>query len=263
MQHIITLLTDFGIRDTYVGQLKASILGVCRACHLVDLTHQVGPQNVLQGALLLADAAFQFPKGTIHVAVVDPGVGTERRIVAAEFDGQTFVLPDNGLLTYVLESRDCTKAVVLDNPEYWRSPVSNTFHGRDIMGPVAGHLAAGCLLTRLGTPTQSLQRVDFATQAALQEEPHSAKSLQARVLHIDHYGNVILEFGPQTPAAEQYRVGDSDQLVVKVSTYGRADDGELVLLRGSSGRWELAKVGGSAAKQVHVRLGQTLAFRDE
>ena len=131
---LITLTTDFGLASHYPAQLKAAILGIHPAAQVVDITHAIGPQNVREGAVILADVTPQFPASTIHVAVVDPGVGTQRKLIYAEIAGQRYVLPDNGLLTPLL-SRGLARAFFLEEPRWWRSAVSHTFHGRDILAP--------------------------------------------------------------------------------------------------------------------------------
>ncbi|HET8575537.1 MAG TPA: SAM-dependent chlorinase/fluorinase, partial [Methylomirabilota bacterium] len=146
---IITLTTDFGSRDPFVGVMKGVILGICPAARLVDLSHEVSPQDVLEGALMLESSARFFPPGTIHLAVVDPGVGSRRRGLAVSAAGQCFVGPDNGLFTATLEEPGWV-AVSLENPAYRLTQVSGTFHGRDIFAPAAAHLACGVALERLG-----------------------------------------------------------------------------------------------------------------
>ena len=156
-QPLITLLTDFGSRDTYVGVLKGVIAGICPEAAVVGLTHAVPPQDIRAGAFHLLVACPYFPAGSVHLAVVDPGVGTDRPLLAVEAGGHSFVGPDNGLLRWIVEwlATDTWRAVRLAEPRYWLAPaseVSHTFHGRDIMAPVAAHLAAGVALDRLGSP---------------------------------------------------------------------------------------------------------------
>ena len=173
---VIALLTDFGVRDTYVGELKGAVLSINPTVTIVDITHSVPPQDVRVGAFLLGNAAAAFPAGTVFVAVVDPGVGTERRPVLLETPQGAFVAPDNGLLTRVAWHDDHhpppstsglaplpsgVKAWHLTNPAYWRSSVSNTFHGRDVFAPVAAHYAAGVPAAEMGSPVTELWRLPF------------------------------------------------------------------------------------------------------
>ena len=160
-QPLITLLTDFGSRDSYVGVLKGVIAGICPKAAVVDLTHAVPPQDIRAGAFQLLVACPYFPAGSVHLAVVDPGVGTDRPLIAVEAGGHSFVGPDNGLLRWIVErlAGDSWRAVELTEPRYWLAPaseVSHTFHGRDVMAPMAAHLAAGVALERLGSPVSAL-----------------------------------------------------------------------------------------------------------
>ncbi len=157
---IITLLTDFGTADVYVAQMKAVILQAVPNCQIIDVTHHIAPQNVSLGARALRDASMLFPQGTIHIAVVDPGVGSDRRIVAAKINHQIFILPDNGLLSEVLRDFPLQQAVALTESRFWRPTISNTFHGRDIMAAVAGHLASGTQLSELGPTISDLKKLD-------------------------------------------------------------------------------------------------------
>src|SRR5687767_6797222 len=182
---IIAFLTDFGTRDHYVGAMKGAALGICPDATLVDITHDVPPQDVLTGALELSAACPYFPAGTVFVAVVDPGVGTTRRGIAAQAGGFRFVAPDNGLLTVVLRDLGPATVVDLTNPRYGRDRVSRTFEGRDRFAPAAGWLAAGIELSSLGTPVH--ERIELKV-------PGSAVSgdrLWGEVLLVDRFGNLV------------------------------------------------------------------------
>ncbi|MDX1531546.1 MAG: SAM-dependent chlorinase/fluorinase, partial [Rhodothermales bacterium] len=167
MPHLLTLTTDFGLDDGYVAAMKGVIHAIAPGLRTVDITHAVAPQDVMGAAFVLRQAAFFFPPDTVHLVVVDPGVGTERRAVAARIGGHTFVGPDNGLLS-LLPGGDAPEALVtLDRPTYWRSPhPSATFHGRDIFAPAAAHLAAGRALGEVGTPAEALQRLHWVRPRA-------------------------------------------------------------------------------------------------
>lgn len=270
---IVTLLTDFGLSDSYVAQMKGVVLSRLPHCSLVDITHDIPPQDIAAGARQLRMVVDCFPPETVHVAVVDPGVGTRRAIVAARMADQFFVAPDNGLLSLVVERYGLQAAVVLDQPQWWRDPVSPTFHGRDIMAPVAGHLAAGASMSVMGTAVSALQTLpEIAWTNAVAENTLALM----RVVAIDHFGNVILE--PQWPgqsALGQSAIGQTDQGRVEidvmiestvhsvslVSTYGQAAAGSAVLLLGSAGELELAVVNGSAAQTFGVKLGQIVSLQ--
>ena len=184
----ITLLTDFGLKDGYVGVMKGVIWGICPGVQIADITHSVSPQNVLEGAIVLERTAPFFPEGTVHVAVVDPGVGTRRRPIAARLGEQFFVGPDNGLFTLLLEKNRSqqkpVEVVHLDQPRYWLGDVSNVFHGRDIFAPVAAHLANGVPLASLGSVIQ-----DAAVLYLPQPKPIPG-GWSCQIITIDQFGNL-------------------------------------------------------------------------
>jgi S-adenosyl-L-methionine hydrolase (adenosine-forming) len=243
---IVTLLTDFGAADTYVGQMKGAILGVAPSVTLVDLTHVVAAQDVFGGAFLLWSAVETLAAGTVHLAVVDPGVGSPRRGVAARAArGDLFVGPDNGLLVPALARLGgCTLAVELNNPEFWRPRQARTFHGRDIFGPVAGHLAAGVALEALGSPIE-LQR-PFELQLA--------DGLSGVVLHVDGFGNLITNLRAERLPAE-FDVVLNNRRIPRQAYYAAAQPGALLALIGSSGLLEISLRDGNAAAVLHARRG--------
>jgi S-adenosylmethionine hydrolase len=232
---IVTLLTDFGLADSYVGQVKAAVLAVAPTATIVDLSHAVRPQDVFGGAFVLWSAVEAFAVGTVHLAVVDPGVGSARRGIAARSArGDVFVGPDNGLLVPALERLGgCAAAVELTEQRYWRPVVSNTFHGRDIFGPVAGHLAGGVPLEALGTP------IELARPFAL----GFADGPRGEIVHIDTYGNLITNL--RVPPHAKLRLGE--RIVNVRPFYAEAQPGELLALVGSSGLIEIAVRDGNAA----------------
>jgi S-adenosylmethionine hydrolase len=186
---VITLLTDFGLGDHYVAAMKGVILGICPHARLIDISHNITPFSISEGAYTLAQAWKYFPQGTVHLAVVDPGVGSARRAIAAEVDGHRFVSPDNGLLTMVLACARGAKVREISARRYFREPVSNTFHGRDIFAPFAAHLAKGLPLARAGKQLADPVMGDFAKPIQL------ANGLwRGTVLSIDRFGNIITNF---------------------------------------------------------------------
>jgi S-adenosyl-L-methionine hydrolase (adenosine-forming) len=241
---IVTLLTDFGLDDAYVGAMKGAILGVYPKATLVDLSHGVRPFAVLQGAFLLDSAWRSFPVGTVHVAVVDPGVGTDRKAIAFKAADHFFIGPDNGLFTFLIEP--ISEAVSLATPP----EAAPTFHGRDVFGPVAARLAAGIALAQLGTPRQQEPlRLPDAWASKVGE------AWRAQVLHCDHFGNVITNL----PIRALARIKVINGAPVRtVETYEEAHPNELVALVGSSGRIEFALREGSAANRLHTAPGETL-----
>lgn len=248
---LLALLTDFGLADGYAGVMKGVALGIAPDVRLVDLTHDVPPQDVRAGAWVLATSWRYFPAGTIFLAVVDPGVGTSRRPVALEAGGRFFVGPDNGLFGYVLAEAPAARAVALDNPAYHRpdpAGPSATFHGRDIFAPCAAHLAAGVPLEALGTP------LDPATLAALPlpRPTWEGDMLRAHVLHVDRFGNLITDVGPAladrvlaAPETAARIVGRA--IAARARTFGEGPVREPFLLRDSSGHLAIAVRNGSAA----------------
>jgi S-adenosylmethionine hydrolase len=255
---LITLLSDLGTEDTYVGVMKAVILGICPGARIVDLCHGIAPQDIEQAAFLLETAWGYCPEGTVHVVVVDPGVGSERRLVAAEARGHYFVAPDNGVLTYVLAGAREHTAFCLERPDLFLPDVSQTFHGRDILAPVAAHVALGMPLDELGSEvTGSLER--FPISRPVVEE----SGLVGHVIHVDRFGNLVTDLTEADLATWQREVG-ADQFVIKVGdsvieevrvAYAGASPGELLALVGSSGRLEIALNLGSAATCLGVGAG--------
>ncbi len=263
---IVTLTTDFGLADPYVGILKGVIWSIYPQARIVDLTHQVLPQAILQGAFLLAEAYPYFPPGTVHLAVVDPGVGTERRAIALETPQAFFVAPDNGLLSCVWENlsaeeRAASRLVELTEPRYWRSPVSSTFHGRDIFAPVAAHLAAGLPLDSLGRPRESLLLLEG--RRPLRE---GDGSIVGQIVHIDRFGNGCTNIGADL-LMELSGQGRLEILCKDLRlrglgrTYAEGQPGRPLALIGSHGRLEIALREDSAAARLGLRIGDIVRVR--
>lgn len=252
---IITLTTDFGTGSLYVAAMKGVILSINPAATIVDLTHDVRAQDIRHGAVVLDDVAELFPPGTIHVAVVDPGVGTARGLVYAEIGTQRYVAPDNGLLSLVAARTAPTRVVRLEKAEYWRQPISFTFHGRDIMAPVAAHLSLGLDPERLGSPQARL--LDFAWPSVR----ITADRIVGAVLEIDSFGNLVTNI---TAEMLENRPTDNRAWVICniyetwgiYATYAMQPRGTLVALVGSSGRLEISVVGDNAASRLGVQIGE-------
>ncbi len=255
---LITLTTDFGLDDAYVAAMKGVIFSIAPDLRTVDVSHGVTPQDVMGAAFVLRDAAPYFPEGTVHLAVVDPGVGTARRPIAARIGGQLFVGPDNGLFSLLLDGGEPEAVVVLDRPAFWRTPEpSRTFHGRDIFAPVAAHLASGRSLDDLGSRTDTLQRLHWVRARA------DAEGLQGWVAHIDRFGNAITNI----PAALllAHRAGrplkcyvGSTILTGLEETYADVEEGEPVALIGSSGWLEVGVRDGDAAELLSIHKGSAV-----
>ncbi len=251
---VVTLLSDFGIRDTYVGQMKGVMLGINRDAQLVDLTHEIRAQDVTEGAFQLATAWKTFPEGTVHVAVVDPGVGTSRRAIAFRFEGQYFVLPDNGLASFVLGSAVPECAVVLDRPAARLPNVSFTFHGRDLFSPAGAQLSRGMKLQDLGTAIDP----DSIIRLAFPSVERRDGMVRGPVVSIDHFGSCRTFIRPEDLPASQDRVTvRCGRAVVRgiVRTYGDVPEGRTLALFGSYGGLEIAVRGGDAAKAWELERG--------
>jgi S-adenosylmethionine hydrolase len=251
---LISLLTDFGVADTYVGQMKAAILRVAPTATLVDLTHAVPPQDIREGAFLLWTAVEVFPAGSLHLAIVDPGVGSGRRAVAVRSRrGDILVGPDNGLLLPALEHLGgLAAAVELTEPAYWGPARSRTFHGRDLFAPVVGHLAAGVPLEKVGRPVEQLE-------APFRFPPPGVEDGQplGEVLHVDTYGNLITNLpGAQLPARFRVRIGLTVVEGAPHPNYQAVAPGELLALMGSSNLLEISVRDGNAASTLGVDRGE-------
>jgi S-adenosylmethionine hydrolase len=244
---LLTFLTDFGLRDHYVAVMKAAALGRAPDLGIVDISHDVPPQDVERGAFLLAEAAPWFPVGTVHVVVVDPGVGTARRGLVARVDGQVVVAPDNGVITALWARATEKEAWDLSAPGLGLPHRSATFHGRDLFAPVGASLAVGALRPEdCGAPIEPSLRP--APEPRL--EPLRAVG---RVQTIDGYGTLVSDLRDLPVEAPRIELGG--RAVPWVRTYGEAADGALVALIGSGGWVEIARVNGSAAEALGLGVG--------
>jgi hypothetical protein len=256
-QPIVTLLTDFGLSDSYVGQMRGAILSVLPDAHVADITHAIPPGDILAGSLALAESAPFFPDRTTHCVVVDPGVGTDRRILVARYAGQTVVCPDNGLLTFLDRELPLEQIVVVRNEEYYgTSNVSPTFHGRDIMAPVAARVAAGLPLGRLGPQPETFKMLELPEPQALAEG-----RVEGEIIHVDHFGNLVSNI-PARLMAET--LGHPHRRAVTcagrevgpiLATYGHVESGQPLALINSNGLLEVAVNGGSAAEALSAGVG--------
>ena len=250
----ITLLSDFGVQDVYVGVMKGVIAQINPGLQVIDLTHQIPPQNIAAGRFCLMSAYSYFPSDTVHVAVVDPGVGSQRRGVAVKFAGGYLVGPDNGLLSGVLSLSPAQAAVELTNPDYWRSPhPSSTFHGRDIFAPAGAHLASGVPLEQLGNliDPNSLVQLSLPCQ---QTEAEISGCIQ----YIDTFGNLITNI-PAAAVKGTWSVKVKDIFIPSGHTYSDRQVGELIALGGSHGWVEIAVNGGSAQSRLQLDWGDSIA----
>jgi len=256
MPPIITLLTDFGLADGYAGVMHGVILGINPQATIVDLTHEVPPQDIRYGAYVLAASYRHFPPGTIHVAVVDPGVGSQREALAAEVAGQFFLAPDNGVLSYVL-AEGYSALIRLTEPRYWLPNPSRTFHGRDIFAPAAAHLSLGVPLAALGEPF---------TEPLLLPIPRPVQrpdgTWVAHIIHVDRFGNLITDLRPEVARPELItgaRV-KGRTITAVVETYSDVPSGAPAILVSSGGTFEIAVRDGDARAELGANVGDEVIF---
>jgi len=252
-RRLISLLTDFGTRDAFVGIMKGVILGINPAACLVDLSHEVPAQDIRAGALILRSAAAFFPPGTIHVAVVDPGVGSARRALLLETRNAVFIGPDNGLLSLAAPAEAVVRSLQLTNPEYWLAPRSHTFHGRDVFAPVAAHLSLGVAPERFGPSVPTLERV------TLPVAERRGTGLTGSVISIDHFGNLVTniteaDLGPFSKERLLVSI-EGVRIHGIVTSYAAVAVGAPAALINSWGMLEIAVRNGSAAQQFGVQPG--------
>lgn len=263
---LITLLTDFGTRDEYVGVMKGVIAGINPDARVVDISHSIDPQDIVQGAFILAAAYPYFPAGTVHVAVVDPGVGTARRVLAVACGGHRLVAPDNGLLERVLARQADIIAVCVENPRYFLKPVSDTFHGRDIFAPVAAHLAGGLPLTELGPV---IDQQTMVTGVIPRWRFSTSTCLEGRVVALDRFGNLMtnidaagIDMLVRRFPGRQLTVELGDKRIDGlVNTYAGAEANRPVALIGSRGLLEIAVNRGNARQFLKADKNDVVRVR--
>lgn len=248
-QNLITLLTDFGLQDVYVGVMKGVIAKINPHVQIIDLTHQIPPQNILCGRFNLINAIPYFPDGTIHLAVVDPGVGSKRRGVGISFEKGYLIGPDNGIFSGILEQYQVNLAVELNNPQYWDNlEPSNTFHGRDIFAPVAAHLAKGVKLEELGS------KIDLNSLIKTDLPKYGRKGLEiiGFIQYIDIFGNLVTNIPAIEVQNKSWSIIVNNLIIPSGETYSSVAEGELVTLIGSHGWVEIAVNKGSAKMSLNL-----------
>lgn len=252
---ILTLLSDFGLSDVYIGVMKGVIAQVNPQLTVVDLTHQLPPQNVAAGRFSLMNAWSYFPNETVHVAVVDPGVGSHRRAIAVEFAGGFLVGPDNGLFSGVLDQQPARRAVELSNSQYWRTPAtSHTFHGRDIFAPVGAHLASGAAFENLGPEIDPATLVQLAVPGVIQTE----SEITGVVQYVDQFGNLITNIPGRAVAGKGWAVRVHNLTIPSYETYSDSAPSQPLALIGSHDWVELAVNGGDAHFQLRLGWGDSV-----
>ena len=261
---VLSITTDFGITNGFVGVMKGVIYGIAPDVRIVDISQLISAQNVLEGAYAMWRAVPFFPPGSVHVGVVDPGVGTKRRPIGVHLGDQYFIVPDNGLLTPLILDAERDGEVVefvhLDNPKYWLPKVSNTFHGRDIFAPTGAHLAVGVPLSEMGTPITDPIRLDLPRPEKIDT------GWLAHVTIIDIFGNLTTDLPAEV-------LGDHRDVLIRVrgheingiiDSYGHREIGDLVAVVDSEYYVEVAVVNGSAAKRLGAQVGDVVdvVYRD-
>jgi S-adenosyl-L-methionine hydrolase (adenosine-forming) len=254
---IITLTTDFGLSDPYVAMMKGVILTINPSARIVDVTHQIGTGAIFQAALLIRETFPYFPEGTVHLAVVDPGVGSDRRLLALQAGAHLFVGPDNGLFWPVFRDFEGTRAVQLTQSRYFLPSITQTFHGREIFAPVAAHLSLGLSLESLGTTVRDLTTLNIP-------RPYVKEGvLCGQIIRVDNFGNLVTnisgreltEFLESAPA----RVEAGKLLIRKLSRiYADSEEGEPLALINSSNLLEIAVRLGRASEYIGLRNGEII-----
>ena len=250
---VITLLSDFGLSDYFVGAVKGVMLSLNPDVVFVDISHQVPPQDIFTGAFTLNQAYSCFPQGTIHFAVVDPGVGTARKALAATAAGHYFVAPDNGILTYIMEANEDFVAYEITAEHYFRKPVSATFHGRDVFAPVAAWISRKIELHQLGPVLQSPVRLQIPPLKRVRDA-----LIQGTILAIDHFGNLITNLKPEDVSMPFKMLAGQREITALRRTYGEGMPGEVFVVPGSAGFLEIAIKGGSAAATLSIKAGSPI-----
>ena len=256
---IIALTTDFGYKDPFVGIMKGVIAGINPQARIIDLSHGVAPQDIMGAALILRHSVNHFPRGSIHVAVVDPGVGGARRPILIEAAGNYFIGPDNGVLSLALGNKEPARIIYLSNANYHRHPVSATFHGRDIFAPVAAHIALGVDVTAFGEPVQDFTRIAWPGITK------SSAGLHGEIVYIDGFGNLftnVTERELEDLPVDKLAISVGDVVIQGLTAYYSAGGkGSCVALINSWGLLEIAVYQGDAQQHCGARIGDKIHIR--
>lgn len=258
LRSVITLTSDFGLRDPYVAEMKAVILSINPKATVVDITHEIEKFNVRMGAYVLASASAYFPRGTIHVAVVDPGVGTKRRPVLVQMNGSYYVGPDNGLLALAAKNRSVERIYEISNRKLMLPRISSTFHGRDVFAPAAAHLANGMLPANFGPEIRDIVMPEFARIV------ERKNMLVGEVLHVDNFGNIITNFGESelnqisTKTAIKLRLKNVRLKLKLCKAYADVNANEPLAIVGSHDFLEISINQGNAAEAFKIHDGDKI-----
>jgi S-adenosyl-L-methionine hydrolase (adenosine-forming) len=256
---IITLTTDFGTEDWFVGTMKGVIASISPKTTVVDIGHAIASGDIRTGAFALAASYKYFPRGTVHVAIVDPGVGSHRRAISVQTERYFFVGPDNGVLSFALRGEKIKAVRALENEIYFLKPVSQTFHGRDVFAPVAAHLGRGVAIGKFGSTAPSFVRLEWPEPKA------HAEWIEGEVIYIDKFGNAITNIPAASlasPGCERYQIFRGRKQLCSLATHYQAVPvRRAVAVRGSSGYLEIAVNGGNASAILGLKLGDRVDIR--
>lgn len=253
---VIALLTDFGTKDYFVGAVKGAILSINRQAAIVDITHEIPPQDILAASFTLRACYKNFPEKTIFVAVVDPGVGSERRAILVETENYYFIAPDNGLLSFIFEDANNFHVFELTNEKFFAPKVSRTFHGRDIFAPIAAHLSKGVEPDEFGREIENFKHLKSSKPKKI-----SKKEIEAEIIHIDRFGNLITNL-TKDDLPENFTLEIGGTTISKLqSFFAEAEKGELFMITGSAGFLEVAVFGASAQEILRAEVGEKILLR--
>jgi S-adenosylmethionine hydrolase len=257
VERIVTLMTDFGTKDGYVGAMKGVILGINPRCTVVDITHEIAPQGIFEGAFVLGNTYRSFPGGSIHLGVVDPEVGAHREALVVETEGYYFVGPDNGLFTWIYRKEDVKQVMGIRNRDFFQKPTSQTFHGRDIFAPIAAHLSLGRKPEEFGVRLDQWSEIDIPEPRVID------KGFMGEVIHIDRFGNLITNLPRRLlePLAGQgpLRIHIKGRRISGLKTsYAEARKGELMALFDSFDLLEISLMGDSAGEALKAGKGERI-----
>lgn len=250
----IALLTDFGCKDWYVGVMKSVIIQINPDASIIDISHEITPQNITEASFVLWNAYDYFPEKTIFVCVVDPGVGSKRNIVAVQTAKHIFLAPDNGLLDLVLPEVKVKKAVAVENMDYFLNKISNTFHGRDIFAPVAAHLSNGLKLSKLGST------IDHPLNEKIFSTVKERGDYEGNIIYIDRYGNLITNLKMSKNIDVEVRINNFTIRQIS-KTYADVEEGALLALTGSSGLLEISVRNGNAKKLLEADYNMSVFLK--
>jgi S-adenosylmethionine hydrolase len=253
VEMVIALLTDFGTKDYFVGAMKGVILTVNQDVKIIDITHEIPPQNISSASFTLHACYKSFPQKTIFIAVVDPGVGSNRRAILVETDDYYFVAPDNGLLSFVFDQNSNFRVFELTEKKFFAEKISQTFHGRDIFAPVAAHLSKGVKPNAFGTEIK-----DFVYFRTAKPQKNSVNKIEAEIIHIDRFGNLITNL-KEKDLPEKFLLEISTKRISKLQNFfAEAETGEVFMILGSAGFLEIVAFQDSAANLLNAKIGQKI-----